>query len=215
MSLSKPTKRNRSPRYRLYSVGEILTMILESPASYPVQVVDNTLIHRRAEHAVRVDLSWAGQRYKAIIFTRSSDWYRYSLHLYADAEIELVVAGTHDSCLPLPVLSLDSLLATGQGKSHIALVSPHPAWFDAMQTRWPIKDISDAFRKTEYGHAMLIGGLMCKVPEAYERLGQIASADTRVRISREVQRLQHRRKGHPIKIFPKPLEAKPQRKVRL
>ncbi|HLZ62606.1 MAG TPA: hypothetical protein VKR06_37145 [Ktedonosporobacter sp.] len=201
----------RSPRrYRLYSVGEILTFILEAPESYPLQLVDHTLVHRRAERAVRIDVTWQGDRYPAIILTRSSDWYRFSLHLYAMGEVQLVIAGTHDSCLLLPVLSFDTLLA-GEKKDGTVIVhpdkskaiSPLPLWYQPEETRWSLRELSDAFRKTEYGHAMLIGGLMCKLPEAYQRLADIPSKDTRLKINREVQRLQHRRPGRPIKILAK------------
>ena len=204
-------KSKRSPRrYRLYSVGEILTMILESPEDFPLQLVDNTLVHRRAESAVRVDVMWQAKRYKAMLLTRASDWYRFSLHLYAQHEVELVIVGTHDSCIALSVLSFDSLLpdeakdgslvrVSGTEKGAIA-ISPLPRAYEPKQMRWNLTTMSEAFRKTEYGHSMLVGGMMCKLPEAYQRLAMIASKHTRLRINWEVTRLQHRRQGRPVKI---------------
>jgi len=179
-------------------VGELLTLILEAPADYLLRLIPYTLVHRRAEQAVRVDVLWREQRYQALILSRSSDWYRFSLHLYAEREIELVIVGTHDSCLLLPVLSFDNLLP--DSRHGVMSASAIPTLFAPRQTRWSIQDLSDAFRKTEYGHTMLIGGLMCKLPEAYQRLAQIPSRVTRLRITAEVQRLQHRRRGRPVKI---------------
>ena len=220
-----PQNSKRSPRrYRLYSVGEILTMILESPEDYPLQLVDNTLVHRRAEQAVRVDVIWQAKRYKTVILTRASDWYRFSLHHYAAIhEIELVIVGTHDSCIALPVLSYDSLLpeeakdgtamkGTGNDTKGLYVISPFPKWYAPLQMRWNLTTISEAFRKTEYGHDMLVGGLICKLPDAYQRLAAITSRHTRLRINLEVTRLLHRRQGRPVKLVEKEATEEDERK---
>jgi len=209
--LEQGSPRRRPRRYRLYSVGELLTFILEAPDNYPLQLVDNTLVHRRAEKAVRVDVIWYTRRFRAMILTRTSDWYRFSLHLYAQTEVELLIVGTHDSCVTMPVLSYDSLqpeetregvaikYPSDDGKGVYA-ISSVPKAYEPKQLRWNLTTMSEAFRRTEYGHAMLVGGLMCKLPEADQRLAAIASKYARLRFNREVTRLHHRRPGRPVKI---------------
>jgi hypothetical protein len=203
--------RRRPRRYRLYAVGELLMFILEASDDYPLQLVENTLVHRRAQKAVRVDVMWYATRYRAMILTRTSDWYRFSLHLYAQSEVELLIVGTHDSCVPLPVLSFDALqpeetregvaikYPSEDGKGVYA-ISSVPKAYEPKQLRWNLATMSETFRRTEYGHAMLVGGLMCKLPEADQRLAAITSKYARLRVNREVTRLHHRRPGRPIKI---------------
>lgn len=130
-----------------------------------------------------------GTVYLAVFLGRSSDWYHYSLNITPGIEqITLAVVGTHDSCLSIPVYALD------QNTFYEAKAIRYPLW-----PPFPT-GISDKFRKTRYGHAILVGGLMCKVVEAEERLGSLPPL-TQKRILAEVNRLARRRKGRPIKLF--------------
>lgn len=219
MPEQKPSGR-RPRRYHLYSAPELIAFILDAPADYPLHLVNNTLVHRRAEKVVRVDVAWHNQRYRALFLTRTSDWYRFSLHLYAQPEITLLVVGTHDSAVPIPVLSFDSLQPeeTRDGTvikqpSGMYAISSIPKYYEPKQLRWNLASISEQFRRTEYGHAMLIGGLMCKLPEAEQRLAAIPSKYTRLRLTREVKRLYHRRQGRPVMIGvdPKKTQVKEKR----
>ena len=212
----------RSPRrFHFYTPAELLTFVVEAPDDYPLHVVKQTLIHQRAEKVVRVDVWWQKQRYRAVILTRTSDWYRFSLHLYAqeEAAVNLLIVGTHDSCVPLPILSFDALrveetregVAIKQtmpdGKEQYA-ISAEPKRYEPKQLRWSLLSMSETFRKTSYGHAMLIGGLMCRLPEASQRLAAIPSRYGRLRLMHEVKQLHHRRLGHPFKLIEMDAEGK-------
>ena len=57
------------------------------------------------------------------------------------------------------------------------------------------------YRKTVYGHHMLIGALMCRRPDAFERLNTLPFS-TKRRIEREIHRLHLRRPGRPLIVIP-------------
>jgi hypothetical protein len=176
-------------RYTGYSHTDVLVQTLQGLAP-GIEIIKGTS-YTRYTASVRAQ----GREYLAVFLGRASDWYRYSLNMTPEArQITLVIVGTHDSCLPLPVYALD------QNK-----------WYEPKTIRFPLwppypQGISEKFRKTRYGHAILVGGLLCKVPEAEERLLSLP-APTQKRIHREVQRLTRRRRGRPLKLFPKEEET--------
>jgi hypothetical protein len=178
-----PTSADR--RYTGYSHTDVLVHTLQGLAA-GLEIVEGTSYTKYT-----AQVRYQGKTYTAIFLGRSSEWYLYSLNMTPEAKlITLAVVGTHDSCLKIPVYALD------QNK-----------WYEAKAIRyslWPPfpKGISDKFRKTRYGHAILVGGLLCKVPEAEERLLSLPSL-TQKRIHAEVKRLTRRRSGRPLKLFPK------------
>jgi hypothetical protein len=69
-----------------------------------------------------------------------------------------------------------------------------------------IPDTFDKARKSHYGHNMLIGALMCGLPEAFARLDAMADS-TRYRIEAELLALHTRGRGRPLEVAPDPTGA--------
>lgn len=128
----------------------------------------------------------------AIILARSSHWYRYNLNTYASG-IEAIIAGTHDSCVNVPVLAMDTLEWTDPFKTRFEYSLPLPK--DPRQ-----EDTFARFRKSHYGHCVLVGALIMGRKEAIDRL-MTFPARTRRNIEAEVRRLRHRRPGRPLKLW--------------
>jgi hypothetical protein len=131
----------------------------------------------------------------AIILARSSEWYKYCLNTY-NSGMEAAIVGTHDSCVAVPVLAMDSL-----------------EWYEPYTTRFEqslvpspglrLPDRPDRFerlRRSHYGHCVLVGALIVGRREAAERLMTFPPR-TRRAIEAEVKRLRHRRPGRPLKLW--------------
>jgi hypothetical protein len=170
-------------RYTGYSHVDVLVQTLQGLAP-GLSIVPETSYTNYTAKVV-----YQGQEHISIFLSRSSDWYRYSLNITPGAErITLAIVGTHDSCLKITTYALD------QNKRYEPKTIRYPLW-----PPFPT-GISDKFRKTRYGHAILVGGLLCKVPEAEERLLSLPPL-TQKRIHQEIKRLTRRRRGRPIKLF--------------
>jgi hypothetical protein len=128
----------------------------------------------------------------AIILARSSEWYRFNLNTY-NCGIEMIIAGTHDSCTSVPVLAMDTLEWTEPYKTRFEYSLPLPK--DPKQA-----DTFDRFRKSRYGHCVLVGALIVGRKEAIDRLMTFPPR-TRRDIEVEVKRLRHRRPGRPLKLW--------------
>jgi hypothetical protein len=131
---------------------------------------------------------------RAIILARSSDWYRFSLNTY-NSGIEMVIAGTHDSCLSLPVLAMDTLEWTEPYKTRFEYSLP-----PAKDLHLPDRpDKFELLRRTHYGHCVLVGALIVGRKEGIDRLMTLPDS-TRYRLEAEVRRLRHRRPGRPLQL---------------
>lgn len=185
----------RERRYSKYKAADVWHTLYEQQKELGFTVHHNTVSGNT------VSLSHNGKKYRAIILARSSEWYKYSLNCQDVWRhgIELVVAGTHDSCLPVPVQALD-----------------HPKWYEPMRTR--IKgdegqaitvtstdekghpnDKFDTMRRSKYGHDIFIGALMCGRDDAIARLATMRES-TVLRIKAELKTLHKRREGRPIAV---------------
>ncbi len=140
-------------------------------------------------------LTYQGQDYHAVVLARSSDWYYYSLNSERFKHtLTMVVCGTHDSCINLPVLSLDNLRWYGPQEARVKNLEP----LKVDEKGRPI-DAFEKRRKTQYGHNILIGALMCKREDALKRLHSLPES-TRLRIEAKVRKLHMRRKGRPLVV---------------
>lgn len=127
---------------------------------------------------------------EAVVLARSSDWYRYSLNaLTWKHGLQVAVVGTHDSCLPVLVLAMDSLI-----------------WYDPYQIRYhiapsdtPYSDSFEQRRKTKYGHNVLLGAFICGRQDAVDRVMTFKER-TRLRYEAEKRKLLKRRRGRPFKV---------------
>lgn len=178
-------------RYTKYKQEDVSIQLLHYASVLKVQVLSGTLIGASVS-LLRLDTN---KRYRAVILARASDWYTYSLNypLWKHG-ITAVVCGTHDSCLPIPVLALDAM-----------------RWYGPKEMRTIFGSIdSESFekaRKSHYGHNMLIGALMCGKEDAIAKLQSLPDR-TRYRIESELRQLHTRRQGRPLEVGPDPLGSK-------
>src|SRR5438876_190212 len=141
-------------RYTKYKQSDVWLQLCNLSSALKVQVLYGT-VEGCSISLIRLD---TGERLRAVILPRASDWYRYSLNI---AEWQhgctAIVCGTHDSCVPVPVLALDSM-----------------RWYEPLKMRGIFGSLeSEDFeraRKSHYGHNMLIGALMCGRADAMAKL---------------------------------------------
>jgi hypothetical protein len=188
-------------RHTQYKQSDVWLQLCGYQSVIKVQVLYGTL-HGCSISFIRLDIN---QRLRAVILARSSDWYKFSLNYPLwNHGITAVVCGTHDSCLPVPVLALDTMRWYEAGKMRTVFGQLQPTYDENEK---PIPDTFDQARKSHYGHNMLIGALMCGREDARERL-QSLKPSTRYRIEAEVRQLHTRRQGRPVVVGPDPQGGK-------
>ena len=184
-------------RYTQYKQTDVWLQLCNLASALKVQVLYGT-VKGCSISLVRLD---TGERLRAVVLARSSHWYAYSLNIAEWKHgITAVVCGTHDSCLPVPVLALDAMkwYEPEKMRSDLGVLQPQ---FDA--NKKPIPDQFDQTRKSHYGHNMLIGALMCNREDAKARLQSLPER-TRYRIESELRQLHCRRQGRPLVVGPDP-----------
>ena len=72
------------------------------------------------------------------------------------------------------------------------------------QDEKPIPDKFEVARRTEFGHWILIGALMCGRDDAFARLVTFKPSTQR-RIRAELTKLRRRRPGRPLGVSPDPV----------
>jgi hypothetical protein len=173
---------------------------------YSLEDTQRAIQHQQTQAGVRIlsgSASPSGRRVRiysekhhcelwTLIAAKSSDWYKYNLNTYKSG-IEAIIAGTHDSCVSVPVLAMDTLEWTAPYKTRFEDSLPPP-----QQTGR--EDTFARFRKSSYGHRVLVGALIVGRKEAIDRLMTLKPR-TRFRIEAEVKRLRHRRAGRPLKLW--------------
>jgi hypothetical protein len=131
---------------------------------------------------------------KAVVLARSSDWYTYSLNALnwnkgQGHGLQLAIVGTHDSCLPVRVLAMDSLV----------WYEPYEIRFQIAPSSTPESDPFNQRRKTKYGHNVLLGAFICGRQDAIDRVMTFKER-TRLRYEAEKRQLLKRRRGRPFKV---------------
>jgi hypothetical protein len=172
MSTGRPAER----AYKRYKLEEALALLHQTHERMGLEIVPGSTIGHTylANHAELGTI-------RLLVLGRSSEWYAYRLNTYAD-NIGAVVCATHDSCLPIPVFALDTPLT----------------YYKPLATRYhPLSKIPVHFFHTERGHKMLVGALMCRLPEAEQVLSGFKRS-TRYRIELETRQLLLRKRGRPI-----------------
>jgi hypothetical protein len=178
-------------RYSCYKRADVWVQLVSLQSQLHIEVIPNSVIGS----ALMIRRRDTSEAHNAVVLARSSDWYHYSLNTF-DHSMTAIIAGTHDSCVPIPVLALDAM-----------------RWYDPLKMRsdWgalepkldasgrPIPDTFDQHRRSHYGHNMLIGALMMRRSDALARLATFRKT-TRLRIEAEVRHLHRRRPGHPIAV---------------
>jgi hypothetical protein len=183
-------------RYSLYKQEDVFIQFIHFASVLKVEVLGG--IVGASVSLSRLDTN---TRLRAVVLARSSDWYHYSLNypLWKHG-CNAVVCGTHDSCLPVPVLALDAMkwYKKHEIRDIFGPLQPTKGPDDK-----PIPDTFDRARKSAYGHTMLIGALMCGRQDAIARL-QTLPDRTRYRVEAELRKLHTRRQGRPLVVAPDP-----------
>lgn len=183
-------------RYGRYKRSDVESQLFQHRERLNIELIPFT-VYGISLTLVRLDTE---EEHRAAILARSSDWYSHSLNCTDSFlhRLTAVVCGTHDSCIPVPVLAMDSMRWYGSGKMRSDLGTLAPALDSAGD---PIPDAFDRFRKSAYGHKMFVGALMMRRPDALMRLATLKQS-TRLRIEAEMRYLSSRRPGRPLKIWP-------------
>ncbi|GCE48507.1 hypothetical protein EI42_04813 [Thermosporothrix hazakensis] len=179
-------------RYCKYSFEDTQRAIQHQQRQVGVRILPGTA--SSTGRSIRVYSEKHRRELWCVILARSSDWYRYNLNTYQHG-MEAAIVGTHDSCISVPVLAMDSL-----------------EWYEPYKTRFeqslpPAKDFRlpdnpdkfDRLRRGHYGHCVFVGALIVGRKEAIDRLMRLPER-TRFGLEAEVKRLRHRRPGRPLKL---------------
>jgi hypothetical protein len=187
-------------RYSRYKQADVWAQLAHMPAATGIEVIRGTV----AGNSVKIK---DGERvHLAVVLARSSDWYNYSLNCTERYKhnITCIIAGTHDSCVNIPVWAMDTMrwhfekTYRGDFGDMMPILDENGDPMKGADEKY-IGDLFDEKRKTHYGHNMLIGALMQDRMEAVERLKTLPE-QTRLRIEREVKRLHKRRAGRPLPL---------------
>src|SRR2546423_1353995 len=158
-------------RYTQYKQSDVWLQLCNLASALKVQPLYGT-VHGCSISLVRLD---TGERLRAVILARASHWYLYSLNVAEwDHGCTTIACGTHDSCVPVPVLALDSM-----------------RWYEPLKMRGIFGPIDSSeferARKSHYGHRMLVGALMCGREDAIAKLQSLPDR-TRYRIESELRK---------------------------
>jgi hypothetical protein len=134
---------------------------------------------------------WIEDDRVAVVLGRSSDWYKYRLNVYAQkfAGVQWIVAGTHDTCVPVPVWCVED-----------------ERLYSAYETRISFNDLLQKYeqlRYTAFGHRLILGGMICNLPEARE-VAKTLKKSARYALEADVRKHTHMKKGRPLKLGPSP-----------
>lgn len=125
-----------------------------------------------------------------VVLAKSSHWYTYSLNAMTWKHgIQAAIVGTHDSCLPVRVMAMDSL----------EWYEPYAIRFHIAPSDDPLNDPFEKRRKTQYGHNVLLGAFICGRKDAIERVMTLKER-TRLRYEAQKRKLLKRRRGRPFKV---------------
>lgn len=125
------------------------------------------------------------QRFRAVLLIRSSEWYKYRLNVFGELQgIELIVCAKHDSCLPIPVWSVEEARVYQPGETAI-----------------PLSDLlARKVRGTKYGSLLLVAALLSSKQEALDLLKQFPRS-TRYRYEAKVRCYANLKRGGKLNIL--------------
>ena len=101
---------------------ELLSMLHSSAFTTGIHLVSEGPGHSH-RITIKSTRNEAPQFFTAVLLIRSSDWYKYRLNVFGQVQgIELVVCGEHDSCVPIPVWSVEDAKIYQEGETTTPLV---------------------------------------------------------------------------------------------
>jgi len=172
-------------RYTKYTQDDTYRALHAHQVQLNMQIVENSV------HGNRITItSKAYGTLDVVVLARSSHWYLYSLNAMTwKHSIQAAVVGTHDSCLPIRVIAMDSL----------EWYEPYAIRFHIAPSATPLSDPFEKRRKTQYGHNVLLGAFICGRQDAVDRVLTFKER-TRLRYEAEKRKLLKRRRGRPFKV---------------
>lgn len=178
-----PAKKRR--RYTRYNQDDTYRALHAHQEMLHVEIVPDSV------HGNRITISSKryGELY-AVVLARSSQWYHYSLNAVTWKHgLQAAIVGTHDSCLPVRVLAMDSM----------QWYEPYEVRFHIAPSDNPRQDAFEQRRKSIYGHNVLLGAFICGRQDAIDRVMTLPIR-TRLRYEAEKRKLLKRRRGRPFKV---------------
>ena len=174
-------------RYSRYRQADVWATLYQQQAALRVTVHDGTV------YGNSVSLTRECVTYRAVVLARSSDWYHYSLNCVERWKhgLTCIVCGTHDSCVEVCVLALDTLNWYEPLSMRVKTLAPK------LNAQGKPIDAFEKRRKSLYGHNLLMGALMCGRKDALERLKSLPPS-TQLRIEARLRKLHMRRQGRPL-----------------
>lgn len=178
-------------RYTRYTWQETFSLLINRSKRTGVQVL-HAAPHQGRRITIHIDMQTeegnrlSGDRV-AVLLGRSSDWYKYRLNVYAEQfeGIQWIVAGTHDTCVSVPVWCVEE-----------------EKLYNAHETRISFTDLLqkyDRLRFTEFGHKLILGGMICNIPEA-KTVAATLKRSARFALEADVRKHTHRKKGRPLHL---------------
>jgi hypothetical protein len=165
----------------LRSRHEILSMLQSSAFSTGVSILNDGPGHRLR---VQYQRGETNRPFDCVVLVRSSQWFRYRLNVFAELDgIEMVICARHDSCLPVPVWSVEEARVYNPGETAV-----------------PLSTLLDVkVRGSKYGHLLFIAAILSGHQEALDALAQLPRS-TRYRIQAQVRAYANLRPGNKLKI---------------
>jgi hypothetical protein len=134
---------------------EILSMLQSSAHETGMSLMKEGAGHSHRITIESTRLSDDAVQARAVLLIRSSQWYHYRLNVFGEVQgMELVVCGKHDSCLPIPVWSVEDARMYEPGETTIPLT----------QLRDP------KVRGTKYGSLLFVAAILSAKQEALDIL---------------------------------------------
>ena len=180
-------------RYTRYSYEEVFSLLISRSGRTGVSVK-----HADAEQQGRLITVHAKLKDEdgkmlpaedrlAVLLGRSSDWYKYRLNVYAQqfAGVQWIICGTHDTCVSVPVWCVEE-----------------EKLYESYQTRISFNDLLskyDTLRHTAFGHRLVLGGMICNLPEAHA-VAKTLKRSARFALEADVKKHIHMKKGRPLKL---------------
>lgn len=192
-------------RYTRYTYEEVFSMLISHSGRTGVEVLHADQEKQGRLIQIHVDIANPEESAKpesgeeeneeerlvgdrvAVLLGRSSDWYKYRLNVYAEAfeGVQWIIAGTHDTCVSVPVWCVEQ-----------------EKLYRAYETRISFNDLQHTYQKlryTAFGHRLILGGMICNLPEAKE-VAVSLKRSARYALEADVKKHIHRKKGRPLKL---------------
>jgi hypothetical protein len=165
---------------------EILSMLQSSATETGIKLISMGPKH---SHRITITSTRHGQvsTFRAVLLLRSSEWYTYRLNIFGKLDgIDSIVCAVHDSCVDVPVWSVEDAQSYAPGETVVPLSS--------------LKD--PTIRGTKYGCLLLVAAILCSKPEALAILDDAHfPVSTRYRYEAKVREYANLKRGVKLSVI--------------